>query len=216
MGLYLFKQIGDDLAEKDTIAGLALVADGLESLGFRKRASRIYTFELGKDFLGWLGLNGTSKGGVIEINPVVGVRSQEIESQLSSLLGEKSHGYLPPTVSISLGYLMSRKKYQAWFFDGSSSDASSASDLLWAIREYAISFFERNSSFEALEKLLQRSEFAHNEQAMYRLPLIRLIRGDQAGAMLCCEKYESLLANRTDLASDRYRHFLSAVKNLFK
>src|SRR5690606_27740771 len=87
---------------------LELVRAELAGLAFEKRAGDIFTRDLTSEVLGWIGLNRATRGrpGVLEINPVVGVRHQPIERLLAELRGEKAHPYVPPTLSVHLGYLM--------------------------------------------------------------------------------------------------------------
>jgi ABC-type branched-subunit amino acid transport system ATPase component len=53
----------------------------LGSAGFRKRSGDVYTRQVAEDVLGWLGLNrAVNRGdGLLEVNPVVGVRHQVLE-----------------------------------------------------------------------------------------------------------------------------------------
>ena len=49
--------------------------------GYKKRAGRIFTLYISSDFIGWLGLNrAVQRGdGSLAINPVIGVRYQQLE-----------------------------------------------------------------------------------------------------------------------------------------
>ena len=92
---------------------VAELAPRLALLGFRKRAGELFTCVLADDVLGWPGFKRGHRAGVVEINPVLGVRHQIVERQVAEAVGEKFHQYIPPTISTPLGYLMVRH-YKAW------------------------------------------------------------------------------------------------------
>jgi hypothetical protein len=53
----------------------ALTHTQLSKRGWRKRKPAIFTVDIRDESIGWLGLNTAHyRGGVLEINPVVGVR----------------------------------------------------------------------------------------------------------------------------------------------
>jgi hypothetical protein len=119
-------------------AGFVLAAKSeFAKIGFKKRADGMFTIDLGADFLGWVGLNHGHRGKIIDVNPVVGIRSQEIENKVSAFFGVKSHQYIPPTISVSLGYLMLQKSFQPWVIEG-ESDLQSATDLAENLVRYGL------------------------------------------------------------------------------
>lgn len=175
-------------------------------MGFKKRSEGIFTKDLSDGFLGWLGFNHASKKQGIEINPVVGVRCQKLEQMLSLLLDEKPHKYAPPTVSISLGYLMPGQNYRSWVF-GNDRDDAVLLDLVDAIRCYGLPFMESSSEISQIETLLGLPKFGHAEQVMYRRPLAKWLLGDRTGAFQLLSDYNQLLGQRTDMAAERFRNF---------
>ena len=91
------------------------VAPLLKLAGLKKHADSVYTLDLSPGILGWFGLNRATRHrapGEVEINPVVGVRFQEVEQLVSALCGEKFHSHIPPTVSSPLGYVMPDARYR--------------------------------------------------------------------------------------------------------
>ncbi len=58
------------------------------AIGMQKRSGDIFTFELNKEAIGWVGLNRAVRnyGGLLAVNPVVGVRHQIIEKTLEDVL----------------------------------------------------------------------------------------------------------------------------------
>src|SRR5712692_3195313 len=178
----------------------------LKQIGFKKRAGEIYTYEPTKDFLGWLGLNTARRGRAFEVNPVVGIRNQELEKRLADLLCTKVHSYIPPTISISLGYLMPEKHYQAWLFE-KERDLAGIAGLVDAVATYAVPFINSSASIGQIKQLLESNKYGHKEHIMYRLPLVRLMLDDRNGALELCRRYLTDLNDRVDLAAESYRRF---------
>jgi hypothetical protein len=126
----------------------------LEAKGLKRRANSIFTKDLDDGFLGWLGLNYARQRNGIEVNPVIGIRCQEIEKIISVILQENPHEYIPPTISISLGYLMPEQRYNGWVFGGVFNERE-VSDLSEAICSFGIPFMESSSSLRKINSLLE-------------------------------------------------------------
>jgi hypothetical protein len=185
----------------------------LTNIGFRKRAGGVFTLDLTPDVIGWLGLNRATRHrapGEVEINPVVGVRFQEVERLVAELCGEKFHAYTPPTVSTPLGYVMPEKKYMAWVFSPGRSD-DVANDMVTAIATHGISFMRSTVELGELRLKLE-ARLGHDHQLAYRRPVAALVAGDveQARAMLDAELLG--MAKRTDLAATLFRRFAETLR----
>jgi len=103
----------------------------------------VFTIDLAPHVLGWLGLNRATRHrapGEIEINPVIGVRFQEVERLVAELRGEKFHAYAPPTVSTPIGYVMPEPRYTMWLFSRERVDEDVANDMTNAIATHGIAF----------------------------------------------------------------------------
>ena len=89
-----------------------LIATGLEKAGMKKRKGDIFTQELSPAVLGLVGLNRAFRrsDGTIEIKSLVS-DTQELEKLLATFLEEKFHPYVPPTISIALGYLTPERRF---------------------------------------------------------------------------------------------------------
>jgi hypothetical protein len=91
----------------------------LELIGFRKRGPGIFTITLADGVLGWLGLNYANRHrpeGHVAIHPVIGVRHQAVERLIARLCREEFHEYLPPTISVPIGYVMPASRDMIWEF----------------------------------------------------------------------------------------------------
>ncbi|MBA2479677.1 MAG: hypothetical protein H0V44_03365, partial [Planctomycetes bacterium] len=82
------------------------IKNAMEGIGFKRRSQEIYTHPITKNVVGWVGLNRkVAADESLEINPVIGVRHQEVEKMVAQLSGVEFHQYIPPSISIPLGYL---------------------------------------------------------------------------------------------------------------
>lgn len=185
----------------------------LEAKGFKKKSGDIFTIKLTEGFIGWLGLNRAKHPQGIELNPVVGVRCQELEGLLSMILKEKPHKYIPPTVSISLGYLMPEQRYSFWVFREDSITGSSA-DMAEAIVRYGVPFMESAASLGEIGALLDSPRFSDVEHAMYRRPLIKWLLGDRKGALQICASCSRRFDQRADAAAEHFRQFARGLESL--
>lgn len=193
--------------------GVDVVERLLAQLGFRKRAGDVLTVELGRDVLGWLGLNRATRhhpAGEIEINPVVGVRHQEVEQIVAELRGEKFHKYVPPTVSTSLGYLMPEHRYRAWNISAVGAGIPPAK-MLEEVEAYALPFMRRLTELSELCVELDRG-LGYEHQVAYRRPVAWMLLGDVARARHVLDDTLGKLGARADPAAEEFRRFGEALR----
>jgi hypothetical protein len=81
---------------------------------------------------------------LIEANPVVGIGHQAVESMVAELLGEKLQGYVPPTLSIPLGYVMPDARHRPWVFTKDTPVKSVTDDLVAAVIKYGVLYIEHS------------------------------------------------------------------------
>jgi hypothetical protein len=199
-------------AKTTTTTATSVVKPMLAQLGFRKRAGDVFTVELARDSVGWLGLNRATRhrpGGEVEINLVVGVRSEEVERIVAELRGEKFHTYMPATVSTSLGYLMPEHRYRAWVFAQEPSET--ATEMVEAVATYALPFMHRLTDLSALCEELDRG-LGYEHQVVYRRPVAWMLLGDLAHAHLVLDEASAQLGARNDLAAEEFRRFSEALR----
>ena len=147
----------------------------------------------------------------VEINPVVGVRFQEVERLVAECRGEKFHAYQPPTISSPLGYLMPEKKYVAWVFAPRRSDEV-ATELANAIATHGVPFMRSILDLVELRRRLQdRSGFEH--QLAYRRPAAALLAGDVEQARALLDEALAAIGARTDLAAAEFRRFAESLRS---
>jgi hypothetical protein len=177
--------------------------------GFKKRSKEILTFDLSSEFLGWLGLNrAVQRGdGSLAINPVIGVRYQRLERAYSELMDENFHAYIPPTLSVNIGYLMPDNSYKTWSFFNKSNNQRIVDDMVAAIEKYGISFMDTMSNEDAILEALKVSDFSMPESRKFRLPLIKYMRGDIEQARAELTRTLEEVNTREDMAAQYYRRF---------
>ena len=145
------------------------------------------------------------------LNPVVGVRHQDVEKVVADLRGDKFHGYLPPTVSSPLRYLMPADERCDWVVVGSVDDVVVADDLATAVERYGFEFMRAAGDLAGLIAAL-RVGHGHGHQNAYRLPVaLRLARGFEEEAGTVERELESL-SDRSDPAAEEFRRFAERLR----
>jgi hypothetical protein len=180
----------------------------LGELGFEKRSGEIFTVEVADGVLGWLGLNRAYRRveDRLEVNPVIGVRHQDVERMVAELRAEKFHPYQPPTVSTHLGYLTPERKYTPWLFQPGATITVQILDLVSAIARFGIPFVRSSTGLDELRQLIEeKTGFAH--QLAYRHPVVCLLGGDRNAALRVLEASLDELGDRADAAAVELRSF---------
>lgn len=193
---------------------IASIAPLLAKLGFKKRAGQVFTMDLNHDALGWLGLNAATKhrpSGEVEINPIIGVRHMGVERLVAELRGEEMHPYLPPTVSMPLGYLCPEVQYRSWIFVDDFVDHNAAG-MVAMIAEYGLQFMRVNAELDELCRSLDKS-IGFEHQIAYRRPVARFLLGDRQRARDELHDAVAKLAGRTDPAAEEFRRFGNAFRH---
>lgn len=189
--------------------------EALGALGFRKRTEGLYTTDLGDDVLGVVGLNTATEHqpkGMIEVNPIVGIRHQGIERMVAELRGEPFHPYIPPTVTIALGYLMPERRYAAWTIDTNSGALREhVQPLVEAVAKYGLPFMKQNRDLQSLSRLIDEGT-GYNHQLVYRRPVAYLLAGDERRAREILDASVAKLGARSDPAAEQLRHFAAALR----
>lgn len=194
--------------------GLECVVERLGRLGFVKRAGLIFTLPLHGDVvLGWVGLNKATRGGRGEVvlNPVVGVRHQGVEKVVAELRGEKYHGYVPPTVSSPLRYLMPVDERREWVLKKDGGDEAVADHLAGAVERFGCQFIRSCASSAGLVAAV-RAGHGHVHQNCYRLPVALLLAGNVVEAAQVIEQELGALGVRSDPAAEQLREFASRLR----
>ncbi len=198
-----------------TKAVFALVQERLVSLGFRKRKQGILSLPVAEDVLGLVGLNKATGGrgpGILEINPVVGVRNQRVERLVAELVGEPFDELSPFSAGANVGYLSPQSKYQPFIFTETAPLYGPADQLVDAIRTHGIPFIQSNVPLPMLLETMRLNRFAIQIVAVYRIPVALHLLGKCAEADTVLNDELARLEVRTDPAAERFRVFANRLK----
>lgn len=194
------------VASKELIREVMTYArEELTPAGWRKRGGDIYTRELASDVIGWLGLNrGVFKrGGAMDVTPVVGVRHQPIHRLLAEVRGEKFHQYVPPTVSVHIGYVMPGHGPQLWRFEEGGPLEASVRDLVESVERHGVPWMQGLLEPDALLAALDR----HPLYREYHRPAFLFVLGRVGEARQFVTSHVASIADRDDPAVEDYRQF---------
>jgi hypothetical protein len=180
------------------------------ALGMVKKKG-LHMLPLTENASGVVGLNLAMRRGDsrVGINPVIGVRHEEIERMIERLSGSKE-SRLMDTLNTSLGYVMPEGRYLEWLFEPAPFDyLSECKKMVEAIETYGIPFMKSHGTLEAIVSDLQRLRFTSKDTAVYRLPVAYLLSGKTELAGEYVKKQITELGNRNDVAAQEYRTFAS-------
>ncbi|TXK17717.1 hypothetical protein [Homoserinibacter sp. GY 40078] len=175
-------------------------------MGFRKRAGSVFTIDIADDVIGFLGYNTASEHtlpGNFAVNPVIGIRNQELARVVSELRGERFHPYAPPTVSSPLGYLMPDPEFRVWYL-GPDSPTADGREMVDAIVNYGIPYMKSGAT---LPRLLPLIEASSDFLTRYYHPVALGLLGEVTRAQRVLHGLDEDLAHLSDPASTRYREF---------
>lgn len=128
----------------------AEISAELAALGFRKRATGIFTCQLSEGVFGWLGLNRVRRTPTeLELYPIVGVIHEMINR---IILSPKTltTAAMSPTVSIPLCYLLRDETYRTWAWTRGEDTHSVTADLIRCVNDAGLTFVKRFSSLASL------------------------------------------------------------------
>jgi len=189
-----------------------LLKDRLVANEYRKAKLGIFIKSGGPGLLMWLGLNRAKRSGLVEINPVVGIRHQDVEALVAELNGEKADQVVPATAAMNVGYLTQADRYQAFLFGEGRPDDEVASELTDAVLSAGRRFLYENEDLTGLINTLSTSKRLNPEQTAYRLPVALFLaeRVDEAAQALDAKVGQ--IASKADPASLRYMAFAGRLK----
>lgn len=192
---------------------LASVHRELGSLDFEKRKAGIFVLKVTPDVLGTVGLNtATGRGaGVLEINPVVGVRNQQIERLVAELSGDAFDELIPPTLAGNVGYLSPANRYLPFLFTQDTATEGVASQLCDAVKTHGLPFIKKVADLAALVEAMQTARFGIPFVTEYRIPVGLFLLGDRAKAKTFLAAKLGEIGTRSDPAALRFKSFAAQL-----
>jgi hypothetical protein len=188
-----------------------VLREPLAALGFRKRAGAIFTIELDEPVIGWLGLNAATEhqsAGDASVNPIVGVRHQTVERIVASLLGERFHPYVGPTVSTPLGYVMPEQRFATWQF-GDDDSRAQADRLLTALEDYGLPFMRDHTGLDSIREAIEQGNAEFPE---YRLPVVLSLLGRDDEAIVIVDARLAELGDADNPFAQDFRAYAERFK----
>jgi hypothetical protein len=193
-------------------AKVQVLTEAMGRLGFKKRRGLIFTIPLREDKVtGWIGLNTASRyggnRGEVTLNPVVGVRHDEVEEVVARLRREKFHPYIPPTVSSTLRHIIPPGDRHNWIVIGDDAhDLDVAAKVSGAVENWGFEFMRKSENLQGVIAALQAGQ-GHVHQNAYRLPVALVLAGRTMDAERNIDDAVKGLGARTDLAALQFRDF---------
>ena len=192
---------------------MKLLEERLVANGYRKSKFGIFIKSGGAGLLMWLGLNRAKRSGLVEINPVVGIRHQRVEGLVAELNGEKADQVVPATAAMNVGYLSRADRYQAFLFGEGRPDDEVASELTNAVLSAGRHFLQENEDLTGLINTLSTSKKLNPEQTAYRLPVALFLAGRADEAVQALDAKLGQIAGRMDPAGTRYVTFAARLRD---
>jgi hypothetical protein len=185
----------------------------LETLGFRRRRGGVFTIAVGPGIFGWLGLNRGTKHlarGEVEINPVVGVRFEEVERLFELCLPEDPDKHVTPTISSPLGYLLPEKRFTTWLLSHGDNSVASAT-MVRAITEYGLPFMRSVPDLRTLRQKMD-ARTGIEDVLVYKRPVAAYLDGDRESARELLDRSVAALGVRTDPAAEHFKEFARRLR----
>ena len=181
----------------------------LTALGFEKCKAGIFVIPVNDDVLGTIGLNTASdrSSGVLEINPVIGVRNNRVERLVAELCGDFFDELLPPTIAGNIGYVSPENRYRSYLFTEGMEIENAITDMGHELRTHGLSFIRRNADLKALVETMQTARFGIPSVTEYRIPAGLLLLGDHSRAAAYLNAKLDEIGARKDPAAIRYKNF---------
>jgi hypothetical protein len=183
----------------------------LSAAGFQRQ--RIgYALGLTPGFVGRLGLNVAvdREDGCVEVNPIVGVRAQEVEQLVTQLSGRNAHNPFLPTISTNLGYVMPQASYYRRLFCSYDDLDAGAAELTQLVVSFGLPFMRRNSNLEDLSQSME-GHVGWPDVISYSLPVAYVLLGQLDRAHAYVRRRLTKLDETPSPATDQYRRFADRI-----
>ena len=207
-----------DTASKGLIRRVFELADvEFQQTGWTRRKPDAFSLDLSGDIYGRVGLNkavGRGKG-ILEINPIIGVGSHELEKFVMTLLDQKFHPYAVAAIGRNLGYLMPEKKYRPWLFREEDDCEALVADMVAAVQTFGRPFMQEHMELTDLYEAMRDSKFG-GPHDQYRIPAASVLLGRNVEAEAFLETKLKEIGNRNDMDAEWFRRFAARMREAFK
>jgi hypothetical protein len=185
----------------------------LGELGFEKRKAGILALTIHTDVLCTVGLNiATGRApGVLEINPVVGVRNQQVERLVAEISGEIFDEVIPPTLAGNVGYMSPENRYLPCLFTADIKIENLVRQVTEAITRHGLPFAKKAIDLNVLVDLMLTARFGIPFITEYRIPVGFFLLGNSASAKDFLSNRVTEIGNRGDPAAIKYNNFATRL-----
>ena len=193
---------------------LRTVQEALGALGFQKRKAGILTLSVKPDVVGSVGLNVATTGrgpGILEINPVVGVRNQQIERLVAELANEPFNEVIPVTLAGNVGYMSPADRYLPFLFMEGGAVEPVADELCETVATYGMPFINTNANLPTLVESMRTVRFGIPFVLEYRIPVGLFLLDDYARVKEFLGSKLAEIRSRNDPAALLYKSFASEL-----
>lgn len=172
-----------------------------------------YIWPINEEFLGWMGLNIVVRkpANLVTINPVLGIRSSEVQATIAFIEGDTPHKYEPPTFSQNIGYFMPLLTYKVYECRPCENEIRAIiENIIENIEEYIIPFWQSHWSLDCLNEILLKKGGVW-EDVTERLLTIAYLQGkDEADlSSLYQERLEQV--ENSNVCRERVRFFFEKL-----
>lgn len=189
----------------------------LTTAGWEKRKAG-FSLDLRDKLYGFLGLNkavGRGTDEYLEINPIVGVGSHDLEKLVAKSVGRKWQPYEGAAIASNIGYLTPEKKYRSWIFQAGDSITAQIDDMVSTIEKYGRPFIMKHADLSALVDGMGNGGLGGPfDQLRIPAALVLLNQPDKAESYL--EKELTSLGDRRDANAEIIRQFASKLRQSIK
>jgi hypothetical protein len=181
----------------------------VERLGFH-RTGRLWTIDLAPNAIGILGMNEVRYPGELFVNPIMGVRFQDVQRIVAECCGRRFDPTNPMTVFEPLGYLMPEKRYKQWPFTRDHLDEA-AQDMATAIETYGLPFMRFGKTLLDY----RRAHKGHCIYWAYTEPVAAFLAGDREQALALLEKAEAAVAAGKAVTTGEFESFAQTFREQY-
>jgi len=88
------------------------------------------------------------------VNPMIGIRADQIHQLIAKVEDKKTHPYIPPTVVKNVGYLTPENKFFSYEFPYNEDPSARALRMATDVRQFGVPYIQANASLSAMVNLL--------------------------------------------------------------
>ena len=185
-------------------------ATSLKPLGFARGRGQLLASPVSDQVWAIVGLNKAIEADHVEVNPVMGLRHEAIQSLIRESLGLPELAVYSMTMSASLGYLMPEPRYRPVIVTSDLRQA--ANDLAVDVERYGLPFVRKHKELAEIAEAVQSPPFNGEHIRVYGLPAAYFLIGDYSAMEDVLKEHLKDLAGKIYPAAVQYRQFARVLR----